>query len=109
MLVQLGETAQSSKALARIAYLRRTQLAEGSWYAAGDELRLRHVVGAVRASTPPKSTTRIPAIRKAVAGWSRSRIEDGGWGEDAISYRLDYKGFEGAPRPPRKPHGLARN
>jgi squalene-hopene/tetraprenyl-beta-curcumene cyclase len=22
---------------------------------------------------------------------------DGGWGEDATSYRLDYKGFEGAP------------
>src|SRR5215471_17404478 len=33
MLAQLGETAQSSKALADgIAYLRRTQLAEGSWY-----------------------------------------------------------------------------
>jgi squalene-hopene/tetraprenyl-beta-curcumene cyclase len=22
---------------------------------------------------------------------------DGGWGEDATSYRLDYKGFDGAP------------
>src|SRR5204863_744494 len=33
MLAQLGETAQSNKALAAgIAYLRRTQLAEGSWY-----------------------------------------------------------------------------
>ncbi len=33
MLAQLGETAQSSKAVADgIAYLRRTQLAEGSWY-----------------------------------------------------------------------------
>src|SRR5439155_12906730 len=33
MLAQLGETAETSKAVADgIAYLRRTQLAEGSWY-----------------------------------------------------------------------------
>ena len=33
LLAQLGETAQTSKAVADgIAYLRRTQLAEGSWY-----------------------------------------------------------------------------
>src|SRR6201994_555507 len=33
MLAQLGETAESSKAVAEgVAYLRRTQLAEGSWY-----------------------------------------------------------------------------
>ena len=33
MLAQLGETAQTSKAVADgVAYLRRTQLAEGSWY-----------------------------------------------------------------------------
>jgi len=38
-----------------------------------------------------------PAIRKAVAWLVSIQNEDGGWGEDAISYRLDYKGFEGAP------------
>ncbi len=33
MLAQLGETVQTSKAVADgVAYLRRTQLAEGSWY-----------------------------------------------------------------------------
>ena len=33
MLAQLGQTAQNSKAVAAgVAYLRRTQLAEGSWY-----------------------------------------------------------------------------
>ncbi len=38
-----------------------------------------------------------PAIRKA-ADWLVSiQNEDGGWGEDATSYRLDYRGFEGAP------------
>ena len=49
MLAQLGETAQTSKAVADgIAYLRRTQLAEGSWYGRwGLNLHLRNLVGAV--------------------------------------------------------------
>ena len=49
MLAQLGETAETSKAVADgIAYLRRTQLAEGSWYGRwGLNLHLRHLVGAV--------------------------------------------------------------
>jgi squalene-hopene/tetraprenyl-beta-curcumene cyclase len=36
------------------------------------------------------------AIRKAVAWLVSIQNKDGGWGEDATSYRLDYKGFEGA-------------
>ena len=51
MLAQLGETAQTSKAVADgIAYLRRTQLAEGSLVRPlGPELYLWNLVGAVRA------------------------------------------------------------
>jgi squalene-hopene/tetraprenyl-beta-curcumene cyclase len=38
-----------------------------------------------------------PVMRRA-ADWLISiQNGDGGWGEDAISYRLDYKEFEGAP------------
>ena len=49
MLAQLGETEQSSKAVADgIAYLRRTQLAGGVVVRPlGPELHLRHLVGAV--------------------------------------------------------------
>ena len=35
--------------------------------------------------------------RKAVSWLLSIQNADGGWGEDATSYRLDYKGFEGAP------------
>ena len=36
-------------------------------------------------------------MRRAV-GWLLSvQNPDGGWGEDAVSYRLDYKGYERAP------------
>ncbi|HKS17875.1 MAG TPA: squalene--hopene cyclase [Bradyrhizobium sp.] len=98
MLAQLGETAQSSKALADgIAYLRRTQLPEGSWYG---RWGLNYVYGtwsvlcALNAAGVDHGD---PMIRKAVNWLVSIQNGDGGWGEDAVSYRLDYKGFEGAP------------
>jgi squalene-hopene/tetraprenyl-beta-curcumene cyclase len=98
MLAQLGETAQGSKTVADgIAYLRRTQLAEGSWYG---RWGLNYIYGtwsvlcALNAAGVPHQD---PTIRKAVNWVLSIQNEDGGWGEDAISYRLDYKGFEGAP------------
>lgn len=38
-----------------------------------------------------------PMIRKAVEWLVSIQSWDGGWGEDAISYRLDYSGYEQAP------------
>jgi squalene-hopene/tetraprenyl-beta-curcumene cyclase len=34
---------------------------------------------------------------RAVAWLAAIQNPDGGWGEDATSYRLDYKGYEAAP------------
>jgi squalene-hopene/tetraprenyl-beta-curcumene cyclase len=98
MLTQLGETAQGSAAVAAgVAYLRRTQLAEGSWYG---RWGLNYIYGTWSVLCALNTTGvdhQDPAIRKAV-GWLLSiQNADGGWGEDATSYRLDYKGFEGAP------------
>ncbi len=47
-----------------------------------------------------------PMIRKAVDWLVSVQNQDGGWGEDAISYRLDYKGLDARPPPHRKRHGL---
>ncbi len=98
MLAQLGETAQSSKAVADgVAYLRRTQLAEGSWYG---RWGLNYIYGTwsvLCALNAAGIDPRDPTIRKAVDWLLSIQNEDGGWGEDAVSYRLDYKGFEGAP------------
>jgi squalene-hopene/tetraprenyl-beta-curcumene cyclase len=98
MLAQLGATVQDSKVLADgVAYLRKTQLAEGSWYG---RWGLNYVYGtwsvlcALNAAGVDHGD---PVIRKA-ANWLLSiQNSDGGWGEDARSYRLDYSGFEGAP------------
>ena len=98
MLAQLGETVKGSKTVAAgVAYLRRTQLAEGSWYG---RWGLNYIYGtwsvlcALNAANVDHAD---PAMRKAVDWLVSIQNGDGGWGEDAISYRLDYKGFDGAP------------
>ncbi len=98
MLAQLGETAQTSKAVADgIAYLRRTQLPEGSWYG---RWGLNYIYGTwsvLCALNVAGVDHNDPMMRKAV-GWLVSiQNRDGGWGEDAVSYRLDYRGYEQAP------------
>ena len=98
MLAQLGETAETSKAVADgIAYLRRTQLAEGSWYG---RWGLNYIYGTwsvLCALNAAGVDHQDPMIRKAVDWLVSIQNRDGGWGEDAVSYRLDYKGFEDAP------------
>ena len=98
MLAQLGETAQSSQAVADgVAYLRRTQLAEGSWYG---RWGLNYIYGTwsvLCALNAAGVDHQDPTMRKAVDWLVSIQNPDGGWGEKATSYRLDYSGFDGAP------------
>jgi squalene-hopene/tetraprenyl-beta-curcumene cyclase len=98
MLAQLGATVQSSQAVADgVAYLRRTQLAEGSWYG---RWGLNYIYGTwsvLCALNAVGVAHQDPAMRKAVDWLVSIQNADGGWGEDATSYRLDYKGFDRAP------------
>src|SRR6476469_2995167 len=98
MLAQLGETAQSSKALADgVAYLRRTQLAEGSWYGRWGLNFIYGTWSVLCALNAARFGHQDPMIRKAAAWLVSIQNADGGWGEDAVSYRLDYRGYEAAP------------
>src|SRR3954447_18017797 len=98
MLAQLGQTVHDSPAVARgVDYLRRTQLAEGSWYG---RWGLNYIYGTwsvLCALNAAGIEHADPMIRKAVDWLLSIQNSDGGWGEDAVSYRLDYKGFEGCP------------
>jgi squalene-hopene/tetraprenyl-beta-curcumene cyclase len=80
-----------------IDWLKRDQLADGSWYG---RWGMNYIYGtwsvlcALNAAHVPHDA---PEIRKA-ANWLISiQNSDGGWGEDGASYKLDYRGHEKAP------------
>jgi squalene-hopene/tetraprenyl-beta-curcumene cyclase len=98
MLVQLGETAQSSQAVANgMEYLRRTQHAEGSWYGRWGMNYIYGTWSVLCALNAAGLSHQDPMIRRAVNWLVSVQNKDGGWGEDAVSYRLDYRGLEAAP------------
>jgi squalene-hopene/tetraprenyl-beta-curcumene cyclase len=101
MLAQLGETVDASKPMAdAVRYLRETQLADGSWYG---RWGLNYIYGtwsvlcALNAASVDHAD---PMMRKAVDWLVKIQNTDGGWGEDADSYRLDYRGYVTAPSTP---------
>ncbi len=98
MLAQLGETAEGNPSVAAgVVYLRRTQLPDGSWYG---RWGLNYIYGTwsvLCALNAAGVDHQDPAIRKAVAWLASIQNADGGWGEDATSYKLDYKAFDAAP------------
>jgi squalene-hopene/tetraprenyl-beta-curcumene cyclase len=98
MLAQLGETVQSSKIVAAgVDYLRRTQHPEGSWYGRWGMNYIYGTWSVLCALNAAGVSHQEPAMRKAADWLASVQNEDGGWGEDAVSYRLDYRGLEPAP------------
>jgi squalene-hopene/tetraprenyl-beta-curcumene cyclase len=97
MLAQFGETAGNSAAVARgIDYLRRTQLAEGSWYGRWGMNYIYGTWSVLCALNAVGVDHSAPEIRKAADWLCAIQNEDGGWGEDGASYKLDYRGYEKA-------------
>jgi squalene-hopene/tetraprenyl-beta-curcumene cyclase len=101
MLAQLGETIETSPALKRgVEFILSEQEKDGSWfgrwgmnyiYGTWSALCALNVVGVDPSAGP---------MRKAVQWLISIQNEDGGWGEDGSSYRLDYKGYEKSPSTP---------
>jgi squalene-hopene/tetraprenyl-beta-curcumene cyclase len=98
MLAQIDETAPKSAALApALDYLRRTQMAEGSWYG---RWGMNYIYGtwsvlcALNAAGVDHASSEV---REAVGWLVKIQNPDGGWGEDGASYKLDYRGYERAP------------
>ncbi len=98
MLAQLGDSIDNSAALAGgVAYLRRTQRPDGSWYG---RWGLNYIYGTwsvLCALNAAGVSHQDPVFRKATDWLLAIQNQDGGWGEDASSYRLEYKRFDGAP------------
>jgi squalene-hopene/tetraprenyl-beta-curcumene cyclase len=98
MLAQLGATAANDAAVARaVDYLRRTQTPEGSWYG---RWGLNYIYGTwsvLCALNAAGINHGAPEMRKAADWLVAIQNDDGGWGEDGSSYKLDYRGYERAP------------
>jgi squalene-hopene/tetraprenyl-beta-curcumene cyclase len=98
MLAQLGKTAENSPAVsAAVDYLKRTQLADGSWYG---RWGMNYIYGtwSVLCALNAVGVDRGSEVMRKAAAWLVSiQNADGGWGEDATSYKLDYRGYEPAP------------
>jgi squalene-hopene/tetraprenyl-beta-curcumene cyclase len=98
MLVQIGDAPEKSAAVARgIDYLRRTQMEEGSWYGRWGMNYIYGTWSVLCALNAAGIDHTAPEFRKAVAWLVKIQNSDGGWGEDGMSYRLDYRGYEPAP------------
>jgi squalene-hopene/tetraprenyl-beta-curcumene cyclase len=98
MLAQLGETAQTSPALARgLAFLLSEQEADGSWYGRWGMNYIYGTWSALAALNAAGVEPAAPAVRRAVSWLAAIQNPDGGWGEGGESYRLDYRGYEPAP------------
>jgi squalene-hopene/tetraprenyl-beta-curcumene cyclase len=98
MLAQFGDTAANSAPVKRaIDYLRRTQLADGSWYGRWGMNYIYGTWSVLCALNAAGLDRAAPEVRKARDWLVAIQNDDGGWGEDGASYKLDYKGYERAP------------
>jgi len=98
MLAQLGETPETSPALARgVERLLADQEPDGSWFG---RWGMNYIYGAWSALCALNAAGVDPAsapVRRAVEWLAAIQNPDGGWGEGGDSYKLDYQGYEPAP------------
>jgi squalene-hopene/tetraprenyl-beta-curcumene cyclase len=97
MLMQLGATPDDRHVKAGVDFLRRSQLRDGSWFG---RWGVNYIYGTWSALAGLNSAAVMPddpMMTKAADWLVAIQNEDGGWGEDCNSYKLDYKGYERAP------------
>ncbi|MBX9748698.1 MAG: squalene--hopene cyclase, partial [Roseococcus sp.] len=98
MLAQLGR-GEEAASKAAIEYLLREQEADGAWYGRWGVNYIYGTWSAVTALNAAGLPPEHDAMRRAVAWLLKHQNEDGGWGEDGMSYPA-----RGGTRPdPREP------
>ncbi|MFI4934122.1 MAG: squalene--hopene cyclase [Caulobacterales bacterium] len=97
MLAQLGESSDSPRMKSAIAYLKRKQLADGSWFGRWGVNYIYGTWSALCALNAAGVDDASPMVRRAADWLITIQNADGGWGETCDSYRLDYRGYQPHP------------
>jgi squalene-hopene/tetraprenyl-beta-curcumene cyclase len=97
MLAQLGATPDDPAMQRGLAWLRRDQLPDGSWYGRWGMNYIYGTWSVLCALNAAGVDPASPMMRKAVDWLVAIQNPDGGWGEDGTSYKLAYEGYEAAP------------
>ncbi|TAM06423.1 MAG: squalene--hopene cyclase [Paraburkholderia sp.] len=97
MLAQLGELPDASEPARRAYnYILEDQEPDGSWYG---RWGMNYIYGtwtalcALNAAGIPHDE---PRMKRSVEWLVKIQNDDGGWGEDGASYKLEYRGYERA-------------
>jgi squalene-hopene/tetraprenyl-beta-curcumene cyclase len=80
-----------------IAWLKRDQHPEGSWYGRWGMNYIYGTWSVLCALNAAGIDPQSAEVRRAVDWLVAIQNQDGGWGEDGASYKLDYRGYERAP------------
>jgi len=96
-LAQLGETVDAPRMKAALAYLRREQMPDGSWFGRWGVNYIYGTWSVLCALNAAGFAPEDPMVARAADWLTKFQNEDGGWGEGCDSYKLDYSGYEPAP------------
>jgi len=97
MLAQLGADIDDPFVEQAVNYLQRVQRPDGSWFGRWGVNYIYGTWSALAGLNAVGFNTSHLIMRKAADWLIAIQNEDGGWGEDCNSYRLDYAGYEKAP------------
>ncbi|MCG5075521.1 squalene--hopene cyclase [Paraburkholderia sp. RG36] len=97
MLAQLGELPAASEPARRAYnYILADQEADGSWYGRWGMNYIYGTWTALCALNAAGLEHRDSRMKRAVQWLVAIQNDDGGWGEDGTSYKLEYRGYERA-------------
>jgi squalene-hopene/tetraprenyl-beta-curcumene cyclase len=97
MLAQLGDSIESPALAAALAFLRRSQEGDGTWYGRWGMNYIYGTWSALCALNVVGATRESLEVRRAVDWLVAAQNADGGWGETAATYALGYGGDKRGP------------
>ncbi|RME63954.1 MAG: squalene--hopene cyclase [Alphaproteobacteria bacterium] len=98
-LAQLGHRRDEPVMARAIAYLKREQEEDGSWYGRWGTNYIYGTWSVLVALAAAGEDMSAPYVRKAVAWLQERQMPDGGWGEDGASYWRERRGEAKASTP----------